>query len=361
VKTIGLLKEKTNDKRVCLLPEAIQKLTKQGVKVLFETNAAASIGILDSEYKKAGAICATSEKIYKTTDLICSISHCYDNEKLSDSPSFIGIFNPLFHKKELDKYPNNTSLYSLDLLPRTTIAQRMDVLSSMASLSGYKAVLLATNQYHDAVPMFTTAAGTIKPARFLILGAGVAGLQAIATAKRLGGIVEAFDVRSSAAEEVRSLGAKFIEVRGFTETKDAGGYAVTQTEEFQQKQQELIHQCALQANIIICTANIPGKKAPILLKKETVSRMKQGAVIIDLASEQGGNCELTINNSITIHNNVSITGDSHLTKQLPIAASKLLSNNYLNYVQYFLNTMDSDLITQTKVLHKGKIVHPRLQ
>jgi len=361
MKTIGILKEKSGDQRVCLVPEAIQKLVADGNKVLFESHAGNGIGILNIEYQKAGAICTTAEKIYEESDVICSIAHLYSGEKLGNSPSFIGIFNPLFHTNELFKYPSTASLYSIDLLPRTTIAQQMDVLSSMASLCGYKAVLLAVNNYNDAVPMFTTAAGTIRPARVLILGAGVAGLQAIATAKRLGAIVEAFDVRSSAGEEVLSLGANFIAVSGNKESAESGGYAITQTAEYLKKQQQLIHDHAVKADIIICTANIPGKQAPILLKESTVLKMKKGAVIVDMASEQGGNCELTINNRSHQENGVTIIGNSHLSKQIPFAASKLLSNNYLNYIRHFLKHHETDLIAQTQVIRKGEIIHSALQ
>ncbi len=360
MKTIGILKEKINDQRVCLLPEAVQKLTSNGVRVLFESHAGNGIGVLNVDYQKAGALCTTAEKIYEEASIICSITHQFNGEKLGHSPSFIGVFNPLFNKDALYKYPNNSSLYSIDLLPRSSIAQRMDVLSSMASLSGYKAVLLAVNHYHDAVPMFTTAAGTIKPAKVLVLGAGVAGLQAIATSKRLGAIVEAFDVRRLAEEEVQSLGAKFIAVKGAIDSSDAGGYAVTQSPEYQQQQQQLIHEHATKADIIICTANIPGKKAPILLKEDTVLFMKKGSVIVDLASEQGGNCELTVNDKIIRKHDVTIVGNSHLSKQLPFAASKLLSTNYFNYIKHFLDFPEGELITQTLVINKGEIVHPAL-
>lgn len=360
MKTIGILKEKTNDQRVCLLPEVVQKLTKDGNKVLFESHAGEGIGVLNNDYQKAGAICTTSDKIYEEADIICSISHQYNGENLGKSPRFLGIFNPLYNTEALLNYPTNTSLYSLDLLPRTTIAQRMDVLSSMASLAGYKAMLLAVNHYHDAVPMFTTAAGTIKPAKVLILGAGVAGLQAIATAKRLGAIVAAFDVRSSSKEEVESLGAHFIEVSGYVESADAGGYALTQTEEYQHQQRQLIHVHAIKADIIICTANIPGKTAPLLLKEDTVLQMKKGSVIFDLASEQGGNCELSINDRVIKKNGVFVIGNSHLSKHVPFAASKLLSNNFYNYLNHFIEHPDSELIAKTLVNRNGETVEPTL-
>lgn len=332
-----------------------------GVKVLFESQVGEGLSISNTEYQDAGAECVAVEKIYKEADLICAINHRFNDEKLDTDVNFLGIFNPLFHTEELKRYTSFTSVYSLDLLPRSTIAQNMDVLSSMASLAGYKAVVLAANFSNNCLPMFTTAAGTIKPAKVLILGAGVAGLQAIATAKRMGAVVEAFDVRSSAEEEVRSLGAKFIQVEGSSESSTAGGYAVIQSEEFQKKQQTLIHNHAIEADIIITTANIPGKKAPLLLKKHTVEQMKKGSVIVDLASEQGGNCELTQNNKTIQLNGITIIGNSHLSRTIPEAASKLLSNNFFNYISLYLKDPNHELIKATQVIEKGHPIHPKLQ
>ena len=359
--TIGILKEPFEDKRVCLLPEAVKKITNLGVRVVFESRLGDGLNIPDKEYINAGAQCYSIEKIYEEADVICSINHRFNGEKLIRDLNFIGIFNPLFHIEELSRYNQFASIYSLDLLPRSTIAQNMDVLSSMASLAGYKALLLAANYSNSCLPMFTTAAGTIKPAKVLILGAGVAGLQAIATAKRMGAIVEAFDVRSSAEEEVRSLGAKFIQVEGSSESSAAGGYAVIQSEDFQNKQQNLIHNHAIEADIIISTANIPGRKAPLLLKKHTVEQMKKGSVIIDLASEQGGNCELTQNNKTIQQNGVTIIGNSHLSRTIPEAASRLLSNNFFNYISLFIKEPNHELIKATQVIKKGQTSHPKLQ
>ncbi len=358
--TIGILKELNHDNRVCMLPETVKKLTSKGIKVMFESHAGTGLGILNVEYQKAGAVCTTAEKIYEEANLVSSIGHRYDNEKLNSHVCFLGIFNPLFHKDALKRYSQFTTVYSLDLLPRSTIAQSMDVLSSMASLTGYKAVLTAANYSINSIPMFTTAAGTIRPAKVLVLGAGVAGLQAIATAKRLGAIIEAFDVRSSAGEEVRSLGAKFIEVEGANESSAAGGYAISQSADFQQRQQQLIHDSAIHADVVITTANIPGKAAPLLLRKETLNEMKKGAVIVDLASEQGGNCELTQNNKVIQYNGVTLIGNSHLTKTIPMAASQLLSNNYYNYINLFLTDPKHELIKATKVIENGEVFHPSL-
>jgi NAD(P) transhydrogenase subunit alpha len=224
--------------------------------------------------------------------------------------------------------------FSLDLIPRTSIAQSMDVLSSMASLAGYKAVLESANLLPSYFPMLMSAAGTIPPAKMLILGAGVAGLQAIATARRLGAVVEAFDVRSAVKEEVQSLGAKFVEVEGAKEDQAAGGYAVTQTEEYQAKQRALIHERASKSDIIITTANIPGRKAPVLITADTVKAMKPGSVIIDMASATGGNCELTEDQKTIQVNGVQIVGNSNLADGLPRDASTLYANNILSFFRY---------------------------
>ncbi len=360
MKTIGVLKEVSDDKRVCLLPEAVEKLIKMGLEVIVEENAASGLGIGDEAYTSAGATCSTAENVFDNSDLICSIGHRYDGDELPEPIAFLGIFNPLYFTGDIAIYGQHASAYSLDLLPRTTIAQSMDVLSSMASLSGYKAVMLASNYFISSFPMFTTAAGTLKPAKVLVLGAGVAGLQAIATAKRLGAAVEAFDVRSSAGEEVRSLGARFIEVDGAMESTNAGGYAIEQTTDFKEKQQALINKHAIDADIIICTANIPGRQAPILLRSNTIDQMKPGSVIVDLASEQGGNCELTKDGRSILQNGITILGFTHLSKTVPMAASKLLSNNYLNFIKSFVNDPESDLVKSTLVIKNGEIVHPKL-
>ncbi len=359
--TIGILKEPQNDPRVCMLPETVKKLCSAGVRVLFESQAGTGLGILNVDYQKAGAVCTTAEKIYEEADLVCSINHRYENEQLWSQVNFVGIFNPLFHTNQLNRYTQWTSVYSLDLLPRTTLAQSMDVLSSMASLAGYKAVLMAAYYAKGSLPMFTTAAGTIKPAKVLVLGAGVAGLQAIATAKRIGAVVEAFDVRKSAGEEVRSLGAKYIEVEGALESENAGGYAIEQNQDFLDRQSQLIHEAAVEADVIISTANIPGKKAPLLITQSTVEHMKKGAVIIDMASEQGGNCELSQNNKVVQFNDITIVGNSHLSKTVPMSASQLLSNNYYNYVQLFLKDSSNQLIKSTQLIERGEFIHPMLQ
>lgn len=363
-KTIGILAT-PDDPRVCLLPKEVKRLTSElKYNVQFETGVGSSLEIEDSQYTEAGATSITREQVLKTSDLIVSVNHTFNGEGIKPGSTFIGIFNPLFHSSMLNVYKEKgATVYSLDLLPRTTLAQSMDVLSSMASLAGYVAVIKSASLYNGIFPMFTTAAGTLTPAKVLILGAGVAGLQAIATARRLGAIVEAFDVRTSAGEEVRSLGAKFVEVEGHTESASAGGYAVEQTEEYKQKQKELIHQHILSANVVISTANIPGRKAPLLIEKRSVDAMQAGSIIVDLAAEQGGNCELSKNNETVNYKGISIVGNSNLSAEIPSSASRLLSNNYFSFLKYLDKSEKADdpLLSPSRILENGEWTHPHFK
>ncbi|HKL37945.1 MAG TPA: NAD(P) transhydrogenase subunit alpha, partial [Bacteroidales bacterium] len=291
---IGILKEVDGDKRVALLPGNIKTLVQMNVEVLIEESAGYSAYFSDQEYREAGAGVKPGKEVMQEADLLIRINPFTKEElaHIGQGKALLSIFNPLNNKDLMkDAASKGLTTMSLDMIPRSTRAQSMDVLSSMATTAGYKAVLDAANHLPSFFPMFMTAAGTIRPAKILILGAGVAGLQAIATARRLGGVVEAFDVRSTVKEEVESLGGKFIEVEGAREKEDSGGYAVEQTEEFKQKQQQLIHDHALKSHVIITTAQIPGKQAPVLLRKATVEQMKPGTVIVDLAASSGGNCE----------------------------------------------------------------------
>jgi NAD(P) transhydrogenase subunit alpha len=258
--------------------------------------------------------------------------------------------------------------FSLDMLPRTTRAQAMDVLSSQANIAGYKAVLTAANAYARYFPMFMTAAGSIAPAKVLILGAGVAGLQAIATAKRLGAIIEVFDTRPAVKEEVMSLGAKFIEVEGAADASKAGGYAVEQSEEFMQKQKAKIAESIAKADIVITTAQIPGKKAPTLITEEMIKAMRNGSVIVDLAAATGGNTPLTKNNETIKYNGVSIIGDSSLQSTMPSDASKMYGKNVLNFLQLIITkegeinlNWEDDLVKGSCITHNGEVVHERVK
>src|SRR6201985_2732635 len=297
--TIGVLKEPGKETRVSLNPDIAASFVKSNIKVLIESGAGTASFNSDQQYENNGIGIMARNDIPEQSQVLLSINLPDDATLniLKPGTILIGAFQPLFHPKKMEELAaKNITLFSLDMLPRTTRAQAMDVLSSQANIAGYKAVLLAATVYPRYFPMFMTAAGSIPPAKVLILGAGVAGLQAIATARRLGAVVEVFDTRPAVKEEVMSLGGKFIEVEGAADASKAGGYAVEQTEEFQQKQQSKIAESIAKADIVITTAQIPGKKAPVLITKQMGESMKKGSVIIDLAAATGGNTELTENN-----------------------------------------------------------------
>jgi len=279
------------------------------------------------------------------------------------------VLNPVDNSEWLEKARlHGLSVLALDLIPRTTRAQSMDILSSMATVSGYKAVLEAASLLPRFFPMFMSAAGTIKPSHVLILGAGVAGLQAVAIARKLGAVVEVFDVRSAVKEEVKSLGGIFIEVEGAKEDSAAGGYAVEQTEDFKRKQQELIQQRAIASDVVIATAQIPGRKAPVLLLKETVYSMNPGSVIIDLAASTGGNCELTQNGKNIIVNGVHVIGKSDYPSDMSSDASKMFGCNIINLLKIMVDkdanlnlNMQDDIINGTTAVHGGEYISQRIK
>lgn len=369
--TLGILKEAEGEQRVALTPESVPALIKLGIQeVWIEKGAGERAFFSDQAYEQQGARVGSRADILKQTKIVVCISAPPDNDlaALSTGQVLIGQFNPLGSTAFIDSsVKNKATTFSLDLVPRTTRAQAMDVLSSMATVAGYKAVLTAANHLPTFFPMFMTAAGTIKPAKVLILGAGVAGLQAIATAKRLGASVEAFDVRAAAKEEVMSLGAKFVEVEGARDEKAAGGYAVEQTDEYKAKQAEIIHKHAVAADVVICTAQIPGRRAPVLLRKETVEQMKAGAVIVDLAASSGGNCEVTQNNQTIQHNGVSVIGNSALPATAPKDASTMFGKNVVNFAKILIIkgeltvNFEDDILLGSCVAHDGDIISPRLK
>ncbi|MEO7444762.1 MAG: NAD(P) transhydrogenase subunit alpha, partial [Ferruginibacter sp.] len=282
--TISVLKEPAPETRVSLLPEHVAALKKWNVIVLVEENAGEYAFAPDEKYREAGADIVSRQEAIAKADCILSINSPQENPINSDK-ILLGIYHPLFNKKWVQDWAaKNLTIFSMDMLPRTTRAQSMDVLSSQANIAGYKAVLSAATLYPRYFPMFMTAAGSIAPAKILILGAGVAGLQAIATAKRLGAVVEVFDTRPAVKEEVMSLGAKFVEVEGAADASKAGGYAVEQSEEFMQRQKARIGEAVAKADIIITTAQIPGRKAPVLITEDMLQTMKNGSVIIDIAA-----------------------------------------------------------------------------
>ena len=367
--TVGILKEPHDESRVSLLPEAVAQLTKKDVGVLVETGAGAKAFAPDADYEKAGAKVSTGVEIVSTADIVLTINPPHPDLSIRTGLVLIGVFQPLFRHHLMQQWAQQgITAFSLDMLPRTTRAQSMDVLSSQANIAGYKAVLLAANLYSRYLPMFMTAAGSIAPAKVLILGAGVAGLQAIATARRLGAVVEVFDTRPAVKEEVMSLGAKFIEVEGAADASKAGGYAVEQTEDYKQRQQQRIADSIAKADIVITTAQIPGKKAPLLITEPMFNTMRQGSVIIDLAASTGGNTPFTKNNETIMRNGVTIVGNSNLPATMPSDASKLYGKNVLNFLALIINkegginlNWEDDLVQGSCVTYNGDVVHDRVK
>ncbi|NBC84051.1 MAG: Re/Si-specific NAD(P)(+) transhydrogenase subunit alpha [Bacteroidetes bacterium] len=368
---VGILKETNQDNRVILLPESVQALVQLNVEVLVEKQAGMNASVSDEAYTQAGANVKTKDEVIANADVICKI-HEPDSDdlvKMKEGQVLFGLLQP-FQNEELveELITKNITAFSLELVPRITRAQAMDVLSSQATVAGYKAVLEAASKLNRFFPMFMSAAGTIKPAKLLILGAGVAGLQAVAIARKLGAVVEVFDVRSAVKEEVRSLGGKFIEVEGAAEDQDAGGYAVEQAGEYKQKQAQLIHDHAIQADVIICTAQIPGKRAPLLVNKETVEEMKKGAIIVDLAASSGGNCELSRNGESYNYNGIEIIGESNFPSLMPLDASRMLGKNLINFLQLIINkeghlnlNFEDEIVQGTCLVHNKQIVNERVR
>ena len=368
--TIGVLREPAFETRVSLLPEATVTLTKKGIVVFVEKAAGERAFSSDDDYTKGGAQIKSREEIISSSDVILGI-HIPEKvvpEALA-SKILIGVYQPLFDAANMRLFAQKgVTVFSLDMLPRTTRAQSMDVLSSQANIAGYKAVLHASNIYSRYLPMFMTAAGSIAPAKVLILGAGVAGLQAIATARRLGAVVEVFDTRPAVKEEVISLGAKFVEVEGAADASKAGGYAVEQTEDFLQKQKARIAESIAKADIVITTAQIPGRKAPILITEDMIDAMRKGSIIIDIAAATGGNTAFTKNNETVFHNGITIVGNSALASTMPSDASKLYGKNVLNFLQLIINkegtlnlNWEDDLVKGSCITHNGEVVHDRVR
>ena len=365
----GILRENGSENRVAMLPGEAALLKKLGSEVVIESNAGLNAYSADEEYLKAGVTPVSRKEVFSGSDLLLSVNPVPEDDLdlCRKGQVLCSVVNIAENRDWLEKTRSlGLTVLALDIIPRTTRAQAMDILSSMATVSGYKAVLDAAGLLPRFFPMFMSAAGTIKPSRLLILGAGVAGLQALAIARKLGAVVEVFDVRSAVKEEVKSLGGKFIEVEGAKEDASAGGYAVEQNEEFKRKQRELIHQRAVAADVIIATAQIPGKKAPVLLLRETINSMKPGSVIIDLAASSGGNCELTENGKTVNVNGVKIIGKSDYPSDMPSDASKMFGSNIINLLKILLDkngnlvlNMADEIINGTTAVHAGEYVSQR--
>jgi len=360
MKLLVLKETHPSENRVALTPDLVAKYQKLGFEIFIEKSAGEKSSICDEVYEKSGAkIISEISQILPEVDVIISVQRVdVDFSKTKAGVAFIALLNPYFQKEKIAEIAQkNVSAFALEFLPRITRAQSMDTLSSQSNLAGYRAVIDAVYEMQKAVPMMMTAAGTVSAAKFMILGAGVAGLQAIATAKRLGGIVCAFDVRAAAKEQVQSLGAKFIEVK--SEEKNDGVYAKEMTQEYKKLQQELLAATIKNQDVVISTALIPGKKAPILITKEMVASMKPGSVIIDLAAVNGGNCELTEVGKIVEINGVKIVGHENFPSRVGSDASKLFAKNIFNFVELMVNkesklfTIDeNDEIVKSTILTK---------
>lgn len=378
---VGIIKERRLDeKRVAATPDTVKKFIAMGLKVNIEKGAGITAAITDDEYQEAGAnIFDDASKVLENADIVLKVNKPIgpkdkdvpklDEVKLLKSGSIlVSLMEPYKDRSLIDLIAKqNITCFALELIPRITRAQTMDVLSSQSNLAGYKAVIEASTTYGKAFPMMMTAAGTVPPAKCLVMGAGVAGLQAIATARRLGAVVSASDVRPAAKENVESLGAKFIAVEDeeFKQAETGAGYAREMSDEYKKKQAELIAATVAKQDIIICTALIPGKPAPVLLTTEMVDTMKPGSVIVDLAVEQGGNCPLSEPNKLVDRNGVQIIGYTNLASRVAIDASALFAKNLLNFVSPIINSsenkieinMQDEIIVGSMITKDGEIVH----
>jgi NAD(P) transhydrogenase subunit alpha len=368
---VGILTEPAGENRVSLLPEQAESLIRKKVEVWVQAGAGNNSFSRDEAYQARGAKTASRQEILKTADLILSINLPTDEDvnALKQAAVMLGVYQPLFNFSIVNNWARKgITIFSMDMIPRTTRAQSMDVLSSQANIAGYKAVLEGANLFPRYFPMLMTAAGSIPPAKILILGAGVAGLQAIATARRLGAVVEVFDTRQAVKEEVMSLGAKFIEVEGAADASKAGGYAVEQTAEYQKKQQEKIGEAIAKADIVITTAQIPGKKAPLLISSAMLDQMKNGSIVIDLAASSGGNTDLTKNNETVRYNGVTIVGNSNLPSTMPFDASRMYGKNVLNFLALMIDkegqlnlNFEDDLVKGTCIAYGEQLTNDRVK
>ena len=342
---IGSVSEnKDLEKRVGITPSLAKKYISNGFEILIEENFASHLKIFDDEFIKEGCKIDKRENILKKADILLQLNLPNDNslENLKENCILIGNFNSNKNKEKINKFKSKKiSIFSLELLPRITRAQSMDILSSQANLAGYKAVLDSFAKFTKAIPMMMTAAGTISAAKVLVVGAGVAGLQAIATAKRMGAIVFATDVRLTSKEQVESLGGKFLTVEGSENLETEGGYAKETSEEFKKKQENLLAETLKKTDIVICTALIPGKKAPRIINEKMIDNMQPGSVIYDLAASQGGNSAYTKMNEVIEKNGITIFGEENILNKLPVSASNLYAKNLFNFV---LNLYDKKII-----------------
>ena len=348
MKNIGSVKEDlTTEKRISITPETVKKFTDSNFSIFLEKKYGEHLGIADDEYKNEGAtLYGSAKEVLEKSQIILKVN-CPSNDEINsiqDKSILIGQFDPLSDKERLNKLiKKNINIFSLNLLPRITRAQSMDVLSSQANLAGYRAVIETVEEFGKAVPMMMTAAGTITPAKVLVIGAGVAGLQAIATAKRLGAVVSATDVRTVAKGQVESLGGKFLVVEGAENLETSGGYAKEAGEGFKKKQAELLKNSIKKNDIVICTALIPGKKAPRIISEEMVKSMKSGSIIYDLAVNQGGNSAFSEADKVNVVNGVKVMGAKNILNKLALTASNLYAKNLSSFVNNLYNKEKKDV------------------
>lgn len=376
--TIGVPKEMfPGERRVALVPSIVPSLTKAGFQVVLESGAGDAAGFTDAAYREKGAQLASRAEVFRTADILTQVRAAgaagdaaeADLALLRSNQVVIAMAEPLGAAQRLRDYADrHVRLFALELMPRITRAQSMDILSSMATIAGYKAVLIAADALPRMLPMMITAAGTIKPAKVFVVGAGVAGLQAIASARKMGAVVEAYDVRPAVKEQVQSLGAKFVELPLETaNTEDKGGYAKAQDESFYQRQREMMTRVVTASDIIITTAVIPGKKAPVLITEAMVKGMAPGSVIVDLAAERGGNCELTKPDQAVLAHGVTILGPTNLPSTVPYHASQMFAKNVVTFLLHLaptgeLNIDQSDEICRdTLVTDGGDIISARIR
>ena len=372
---IGVPKETLpGETRVALVPAAVGPLLKAGLQVAVEQSAGEAAGFPDEAYRAQGASIVPRSEVFQTADVVLQVRSTPPDPALRSGQAVIGFADPLGAPAALrGPAAAGVTMLSMELMPRITRAQSMDALSSMATIAGYKGVLLAANQLPRMFPMLMTAAGTVSPARVFIVGAGVAGLQAIASAKRLGARIEAYDVRPAVKEQVQSLGARFVELPlESADAEDKGGYAKAQDEAFYRRQREMMIKVVAASDVVITTALIPGKRAPILVTTEMVEAMQPGSVVVDLAAERGGNCELTKPDEVVVHRGVTIIGPSNPASMVPYHASQMYSKNITTFLMHLLGkdgasqpalpiNTDDEITRDTLLTHQGAVVHARLR
>lgn len=375
---IGIPKETfPGERRIALIPAAVPSLVRAGLDILVETGAGDNAGFSDTAYKESGARIALSRReVFASSDIILQVRAIGANpdagrsdiELMKPGQVLIGFLDPLIASMMVKEIAaKGVTAFAIEFIPRISLAQSMDALSSMASVAGYKAVLLAAERLPRMFPMLMTAAGTVSPARVFVIGAGVAGLQAIATSRRLGAVVEAYDVRPAVRQEVESLGAKFVELPVDTAgAGDTAGYAKALGEDFYRRQRELMSLVVSRSDVIITTAAVPGKKAPVLITGGMVAGMAPGSVIVDLAAERGGNCELTRPGGTIIEHSVTILGPVNLPSTVPYHASQLYAKNISSFLLHLIKegelilNLDDEIIRDTLIMHGGKVVHPKI-